>query len=110
MKRRIKITLILVFTILLAGCAGPAEQEGKVTLTFMHRWTMEPMKSATEEMIRAFEKENPDIKINVITEPVFLSGPAPNFRRTCHRADGSLSIPGRDLRHTAENRRQIMVL
>lgn len=67
MKRRIKLTLILVFTMFLAGCAGPAEQDDKVTLTFMHRWTMEPMKSATEEMIRAFEKENPDIKINVIT-------------------------------------------
>ena len=56
MKRRIKITLILVFTMLLTGCAGPAEQEDKVTLTFMHRWTMEPMKSATEDMIKEFEK------------------------------------------------------
>ena len=57
MKRRIKLTLILVFTMFLAGCAGPAEQDDKVTLTFMHRWTMEPMKSATEEMIRAFERK-----------------------------------------------------
>lgn len=43
------------------------KDEGKVTLTFMHRWTMEPMKSATEEMIAEFERENPDIKIKVIT-------------------------------------------
>lgn len=33
----------------------------------MHRWTMEPMKSATETMIKRFEEENPDIKIEVLT-------------------------------------------
>ena len=38
------------------------ENDDVVTLKFMHRWTMEPMKSATETMIKRFEEENPDIK------------------------------------------------
>lgn len=67
MKKITKIIFFIVLSILLSGCGEQSEKDNIVTLTFMHRWTMEPMKSATEEMIREFEKENPDIRINVIT-------------------------------------------
>ncbi len=69
MKKRIKrLVVLLLFTgLLVAGCGAGQDDDGKITLTFMHRWTMEPMKSATEEMIAEFEKENPDINIEVIT-------------------------------------------
>lgn len=67
MKKIIRLTLILIFSMFLAGCSAENEQDDAITLTFMHRWTMEPMKSTTQEMIDDFEKENPDIKIKVIT-------------------------------------------
>ncbi len=71
MKRKMKMimtmALMTLSVLLAAGCAANQKDEEKVTLTFMHRWTMEPMKSATEEMIAEFEKENPDIEIETIT-------------------------------------------
>lgn len=68
MNKRIRKIMVLCFIIsfLIAGC-GTRQSDDRVTIVFMHRWTMEPMKSATEKMIEKFEKENPDIRIEVIT-------------------------------------------
>lgn len=81
MKRRwIGICMgIVMLTAALAGCSKPeAESEGsessadasgaeskKVEITWLHHFQEEGIKAWMEEMIKSFEEENPDIKINV---------------------------------------------
>jgi raffinose/stachyose/melibiose transport system substrate-binding protein len=56
---------------LLAGCSSNSSNtesaDGKVELTFFHRWPNEPYKSYYKEIIDEFEKQNPDIKVKEIT-------------------------------------------
>ncbi|HOO32793.1 MAG TPA: ABC transporter substrate-binding protein [Thermotogota bacterium] len=61
MKKVLSLVLLSVF---LLSCMTFAEQ---VTLKFLHRWTQEPDKSFFEEVVKEFEKENPDIKIDIQT-------------------------------------------
>lgn len=72
MKKRMKTVLALLMTaamtISLAGCGAGGDgkddgksEDGKTTLTF---WSWLPTNDQSEEMIAAFEKENPDIKID----------------------------------------------
>lgn len=65
-KKIIYFCILLGMLTMISGCKK-TENDDVVTLKFMHRWTMEPMKSATETMIKKFEEENPDIKIEVLT-------------------------------------------
>ena len=65
-KKIIYFCILLGMLTMISGCKKK-ENDDVVTLKFMHRWTMEPMKSATETMIKRFEEENPDIKIEVLT-------------------------------------------
>lgn len=68
--------MLVVVMLLLAGCGGqgapsstPSEGEKQedVTLTLFHRWPNEPFKGYFESAIAEFEKQNPGVKINVVT-------------------------------------------
>lgn len=82
MKKNVVIILVLamLFSVLAVGCqkstdgggnsesTSEADGANKVTtIKVFHRWTVEPAKSAVEEMIADFEKDNPDIKVEVQT-------------------------------------------
>ena len=56
---------------MISGCKKK-KMMNVVTLKFMHRWTMEPMKSATETMIKRFEEEIQIIKIEVLNGYQFI--------------------------------------
>lgn len=52
----------------LASCAGGSggqAADGRVELDFFHRWPNEPKNTYYSEIVAEFEKENPDIKVNV---------------------------------------------
>lgn len=58
------IAAVSMFTI--AGCSSQSSSaDGKVTLKFFHRWPKEPEKSYFEEVVKEFEKEHPDIDIQI---------------------------------------------
>lgn len=58
------IAAVSIFTI--AGCSSQSSSaDGKVTLKFFHRWPKEPEKSYFEEVVKEFEKEHPDIDIQI---------------------------------------------
>lgn len=75
MKKNILLifAIVLLFSITMVGCQQATEDEGNneenevTTIKIFHRWTVEPAKSAVEEMIADFEKENPDIKVEATT-------------------------------------------
>ncbi|WP_249436087.1 ABC transporter substrate-binding protein [Paenibacillus sp. Marseille-Q4541] len=62
---------ILMFTVVLSGCSGgtgsssSSEEEGKTTITFWHSMT-ELTGDAIAEVIKAFEAEHTDIKVNSV--------------------------------------------
>lgn len=45
------------------GDGGAAD--GQVEIDFFHRWPNEPKKTYFDELVKKFEEENPDIKVNV---------------------------------------------
>lgn len=47
--------------------AKPAENKEPVTLTFLERWPNQPYKNYFDSVISEFQKNNPNIKINVVT-------------------------------------------
>jgi raffinose/stachyose/melibiose transport system substrate-binding protein len=52
----------------LAGCSGAssaASADDVVEIDFFHRWPNEPKNTYFANLVDAFEKENPDIKVNV---------------------------------------------
>ncbi|MBP3046221.1 extracellular solute-binding protein [Bacillus subtilis subsp. subtilis] len=58
------IAAVSMFTI--AGCSSQSSSaDGKVTLKFFHRWPKEPEKSYFEEVVKEFEKDHPDIDIQI---------------------------------------------
>jgi len=75
MKKNILLifAIVLLLSITMVGCQQSNEDEGNneenevTTIKIFHRWTVEPAKSAVEEMIADFEKENPDIKVEATT-------------------------------------------
>lgn len=69
MKRLFYISICFVLVLILAtGCTNKeaSNQEG-VTLTLLHRWPNEPFKGYFESVIKEFEKQNPGVKIKVVT-------------------------------------------
>jgi raffinose/stachyose/melibiose transport system substrate-binding protein len=52
-----------------AALARPAAKHGGVTLTLWHNYGTEGNAVATKNLVAAFEKANPDITINVVSQP-----------------------------------------
>jgi len=76
MKKRFLLVMCSILSLLLAvGCGKEApanNQDAKgskeaVTLTLFHRWPNEPFKGYFDGVIKEFEKQNPGVKINVVT-------------------------------------------
>lgn len=67
MKKILLFILILILSAtFIISCEGDKkDSSGKVTIKFFHRWPNEPRKSFFDKMIAEFEKENPNVKINV---------------------------------------------
>ena len=77
-----KKSMLLIFSVLLvfaslvacsskdsstASTPNSSENNGKVTLTFLDRWPNEPYKTYFNQVISEFQKQNPNIKVNVIS-------------------------------------------
>jgi raffinose/stachyose/melibiose transport system substrate-binding protein len=56
---------MMAVTILLAMALSFAGAQGKVTIRFFHRWPMEPRFSYFNQVVAEFEKQNPNIKIEM---------------------------------------------
>lgn len=76
MARHLKSVMALgaVGTILLAGCGSATtsatnSSAGPVTLTLWENYGTEDEATATVNLVKAFEKSHPDIKINVVSQP-----------------------------------------
>jgi len=52
-----------------AAMAARTSASGKVTLTLWHNYGTEDNAVATDNLVKAFEKDNPDITINVVSQP-----------------------------------------
>ncbi|MGN7326805.1 ABC transporter substrate-binding protein [Bacillus pumilus] len=65
-KKIMLLTAVFVLTILLSACGnnGTSEANGKVTLTLFSTMSNSGERKAFEEVIRAFEKEHPHLRID----------------------------------------------
>ncbi len=61
MSRKLKAAVVCLM--MAASIAGA--QAGRVTLRFFHRWPMEPRFSYFNQVVAEFEKQNPNIKIEM---------------------------------------------
>ncbi|MFV2050404.1 extracellular solute-binding protein [Metabacillus litoralis] len=65
------LVVILASSMFLAACSSSNESNGEtsdgdtVVIDFFHRWPNEPRKSFYDEKIAEFEKQHPNVKINV---------------------------------------------
>lgn len=50
-----------------AAAASSSDENSVTTIKIFHRWTVEPAKSVVEEMIADFQRDNPDIKVEVLS-------------------------------------------
>ncbi len=66
MNKKMLLTAVFVLTILLSACGnnGTSEANGKVTLTLFSTMSNSGERKAFEEVIRAFEKEHPHLRID----------------------------------------------
>jgi raffinose/stachyose/melibiose transport system substrate-binding protein len=71
-KTKLIFASFLSISLMLGGCSGERTSSesdvGKTTITFFHRWPKEPEKTYFNEVVKDFEKQNPDI--NIKTEAV----------------------------------------
>ncbi|WHY64790.1 extracellular solute-binding protein [Neobacillus sp. SuZ13] len=70
MKKRLIITMILLLSFGLFGCSSGGSEKSnasgdKVKLTVMSSTADQGMKTALTEVVKAFEKENPSIKVDL---------------------------------------------
>lgn len=65
-KKIIYFCILLGMLTMISGCKKK-ENDDVVTLKFMHRWTMEPIKVQLKQIKRFERWKNPDIKIEVLT-------------------------------------------
>ncbi|MFV2049745.1 ABC transporter substrate-binding protein [Metabacillus litoralis] len=66
---------MLIFVLLLTGCSNSSsgEAEGKTVLKFLHKWPQPEYAPYFEEVVKEFEEQNPDIKIDmeaIADEPI----------------------------------------
>lgn len=80
MKRLISMFMLLLLTLIIAGCSGftpnkeassdstsASDTDAETTITFLHRWPNEPYKTYYNEVIAEFEEQNPDINVEQTT-------------------------------------------
>lgn len=66
--KRILVLAVIGFCMFFCGCAG--EEQEKVEITFIHGWgSTEKDHIAMRKIYMDFEKENPEIKLNMISMP-----------------------------------------
>ena len=83
------ITLILIFFIACAGCSGKSKktrktEDGKTILSFWHTMNREEAETL-KDMIREYEAENPDIKIDL--QPVPFDQAQNKYKITAQAGD-----------------------
>lgn len=64
---------MLLFVLLLSGCSDSSSGDGKTVLKFLHKWPQPEYAPYFEEVVEEFEKQNPDIKIDmeaIADEPI----------------------------------------
>ncbi|UGB33222.1 ABC transporter substrate-binding protein [Metabacillus sp. B2-18] len=66
---------MLIFVLLLTGCSNSSssDAEGKTVLKFLHKWPQPEYAPYFEEVVKEFEAQNPDIKIEmeaIADEPI----------------------------------------
>lgn len=66
---------MLIFVLLLTGCSNSSsgDAEGKTVLKFLHKWPQPEYAPYFEEVVKEFEAQNPDIKIDmeaIADEPI----------------------------------------
>jgi len=66
---------MLIFVLLLTGCSNSSsgEAEGKTVLKFLHKWPQPEYAPYFKEVVKEFEAQNPDIKIDmeaIADEPI----------------------------------------
>lgn len=69
-KRVLAIMLCSLFTLSMTACSSTSKQansqtSGKTVIKFFHRWPNEPRNSYYKEVVAEFEKQNPDIKVQM---------------------------------------------
>lgn len=67
--------MLLMFALVLTGCSNSSssEESGKTVLKFLHKWPQPEYAPYFEEVVEEFEKQNPDIKIDmeaIADEPI----------------------------------------
>jgi raffinose/stachyose/melibiose transport system substrate-binding protein len=82
MKKKVTLILavVMLISLVLVGCQQPQSPTTNAptdaptdaptevtTIKLFHRWTVEPAKTVVEEMIADFQRDNPDIKVDVQT-------------------------------------------
>ena len=63
------VAVVAVVGVTGAALAQPARKHAGVTLTLWHNYGTEGNAVATKNLVAAFEKANPDIKIKVVSQP-----------------------------------------
>jgi raffinose/stachyose/melibiose transport system substrate-binding protein len=75
-KKNTLLAVLLMVALVLTGCSSSSssnEESGKVVLKFLHKWPQPEYAPYFEEVVEAFEKENPDITIKmeaIADEPI----------------------------------------
>ena len=67
--RSISLNAVAAVTVALAAASGSRASSGQVTLTLWHNYGTEGNATATVNLVKAFEKLHPNIKINVVSQP-----------------------------------------
>ncbi|MFT4413730.1 ABC transporter substrate-binding protein [Fredinandcohnia humi] len=67
--------MLLMIALILTGCSNSSssEESGKTVLKFLHKWPQPEYAPYFEEVVEEFEKQNPDIKIEmeaIADEPI----------------------------------------
>ncbi len=65
MRKRVVSVFIIMSLLLISVFTTTILAEEKVTLRFLHRWTQEPDNTFFKEVAEDFEKEHPNIKVEV---------------------------------------------
>lgn len=69
MKKSYGIWFLFLFVLFTTGC-GQEEREEQTEITLLHGWgTMEEDHQVMRQIYQDFEKENPDIRLNMISMP-----------------------------------------